>query len=618
VIEKWRVLGPMRLRTPGGWVGVGAPKMRALLAVLLAEPGRVVSTERLVAELWGEHPGLRARKLVSQYVFRLRRLAGDPDGRVLVTEAPGYRLAMAAGEVDAGRFEGLVSAGREALRHDDAERAARSCAAALALWRGPALADVPHGPLVATEATRLEELRLTAVELRIEVALRAGQSEEFVPELRRLTAAEPLRERFWHQLMRALDQCGRPAEALAAYAQARKVLAEELGADPCPDLQRLHRRILTGHPVPAAGPRGVRGQAAATGPDPAARPAPRQLPPMVRPFVGRADQLRMLSGFLDVDSGAGAGLVASVIVGTAGVGKSALAVHWAHQVAGRFPDGQLYVNLHGCDACRPVQATDALAGFLRALGVAGPHIPAEAEERSAQYRSLLAGRRVLVLLDNAASVEQVRPLLPASSDCVAVVTSRDALAGLVARDGARRLGLGLLPLADAGELLATLIGDRAAADPEATAAMAMRCARLPLALRVAAEFAAARPAVPLARLAGELADQQRRLDAPQAGGDAWTAVRAAALPGPDLDHAQHLLTVLARAHLLQPIGPDRYGLHDLLRAYARELGAGEGGEDVNRDALTRLFDYHLRAAAAARAWLDAEPAGAPAPAAVLP
>ncbi len=359
---------------------------------------------------------------------------------------------------------------------------------------------------------------------------------------------------------------------------------------------------------------------------------PRQLPGPVRHFTGREDELADLTGLLGQPGATAPALVISAIGGTAGVGKTALALHWAHQVAGRFPDGQLYVNLRGYDPGRPVPAADALAGFLRALGVPGQDIPADAEERAARYRGLLAARRVLVVLDNAGEAEQIRPLLPGSPTCVVVVTSRDSLAGLVARDGAERLDLDLLSLPDAVILLRALIGERAEADPAATRALAERCCRLPLALRVAAELAVARPAVPLAALAGELAGQRPRLDVLEAGRDPRTAVRAvfswscqhldaAAArtfrllglnPGADLDiyaaaaltdatagQAGHALDLLARAYLIQHAGPGRYGLHDLLRAYAGELAAGQDGQDEQRAALTRLFDHYLYAAATA-------------------
>jgi tetratricopeptide (TPR) repeat protein len=364
----------------------------------------------------------------------------------------------------------------------------------------------------------------------------------------------------------------------------------------------------------------------------AAAPVPRQLPGAVQQFAGREAELEQLTGLLGEASGAGGAVVISAIGGTAGVGKTALAVHWAHQVAERFPDGQLYVNLRGYDPGQPMRPTDALAGFLLALGVPGQDIPAGEQERAARYRSLLAGRRMLIVLDNVGEVDQVRPLLPGTQGCVAVLTSRDSLAGLVARDGARRLDLDLLPPADAAALLTVLIGDRAVADPAATRALVAQCARLPLALRVAAELAAARPAASLADLTGELTDQQRRLDLLDAGGDPRTAVRAvfswsfrhlepdtartfrllglhpgddfdpyaaAALAGCPVDQASRALDRLARAHLVQPSGPGRYSMHDLLRGYARELATAQDGPDGQRVALTRLFDHYLHTAAAA-------------------
>jgi tetratricopeptide (TPR) repeat protein/DNA-binding winged helix-turn-helix (wHTH) protein len=373
--------------------------------------------------------------------------------------------------------------------------------------------------------------------------------------------------------------------------------------------------------------------AAGSGAPESGRVIPRELPGTAAHFTGRAGELATLTKLAAPGGGPAAGtMVISAIGGSAGVGKTTLAVCWAHQAAGRFPDGQLYVNLRGYDPDQPMPPADALAQFLRALGVPGPDIPAEAGERAARYRSLLAGRRMLVLLDNASSEEQVRPLLPGTASCLVLVTSRDSLAGLVAREGGSRLDLDLLPAADANALLTTLIGDRAAADPEATARLVESCARLPLALRVAAELAAARPGATLASLAVELADEQRRLDLLDAGGDPRTAVRAVFSwsyrhldhdaarmfrllglnPGPDFDgyaaaalagttlaRAGDLITRLARTHLVQPAGPGRYVQHDLLRAYARELATGEDGLDAGRAALTRLFDHYLGTTAAA-------------------
>jgi tetratricopeptide (TPR) repeat protein len=364
----------------------------------------------------------------------------------------------------------------------------------------------------------------------------------------------------------------------------------------------------------------------------AAPSVPRELPAGVRHFAGRAGELEMLTRLLYESDEKVPCMVISAIGGTAGVGKTALALHWAHRAAGRFPDGQLYVNLRGYDPGQPMSATDALTGFLRALGVPGQNIPAGQDERAARYRSLLAGRRMLVILDNASEAEQVRPLLPGSPACAVVVTSRDALVGLVARDGATRLDLDLLPEEDAVGLLRALIGTRVNAEPEAAKALAGQCCRLPLALRVAAELAASRPAVALADLAGELADQQKRLDLLEAGGDSRSAMRAvfswscryldagsarqfrllglhpgpdfgpyaaAALTGTTVEQACQMLDVLARAHLIQPVPPGRYGMHDLLRAYARELAAAQDADEERRTALAGLFDHYLHAAAAA-------------------
>ena len=360
---------------------------------------------------------------------------------------------------------------------------------------------------------------------------------------------------------------------------------------------------------------------------------PRELPADVSAFTGRSVELTELDLLLPSTSQGEAGgtvgpVVISAVSGTAGVGKTALAVRWAHQVVEAFPGGQLYVNLRGYDPDRPMAAGDALAGFLRALGVAGPDIPPETAERAARYRSLVAGRRLLVVLDNAASEEQVRPLLPGSASVMVVVTSRDSLAGLVARDGARRLDLDLLPQADAVALLRALVGWRAESDPEAAGELARLCARLPLALRVAAELAAARPDTPLAVLAAELADEADRLRLLAAGGDPrsavasvfswsyrhlppdaarmfrllglhpgadWDRYAAAALTATSLAQALQLLGVLARAHLIQPVGPHRYSMHDLLRAYAVSQATSHDTDQARYQALTRLFDYYLTA-----------------------
>ncbi|MEN3309085.1 MAG: hypothetical protein V7603_5287 [Micromonosporaceae bacterium] len=367
-------------------------------------------------------------------------------------------------------------------------------------------------------------------------------------------------------------------------------------------------------------------------------PVPRQLPVDVFGFTGRARQLAELDGLLEGDGpgpaagGPGPAAVISAVAGTAGVGKTALAVRWAHQVADRFPDGQLYVDLRGYGPEPPVPPADALAGFLRGLGVDAAGIPGELADRAAHYRTMLASRRVLVVLDNASGVDQVRPLLPGTPACFVVVTSRDDLAGLVARDGARRIDLDILPAEEALDLLRTLVGPRVAADPTAAAALADGCARLPLALRIAAEFATANPAMDLSELVADLRDEARRLDLLDTSGDPRTAVRSvfswsyqhlsapaahafgllglhpghdldayavAALAGTGLSQARAMIEELARAHLVEPAGAGRHSMHDLLRAYAVERVNATVDPVQRRAALTRLFDYVLGTAALA-------------------
>jgi DNA-binding SARP family transcriptional activator/Tfp pilus assembly protein PilF len=623
------LLGPLLVRSGGVAVPVRRGKQRAVLAALLLSGGRVVSLDDLAEILWGPGPPPSARVTIQNYVMRLRQALGDTHGSRISTQPRGYLIRVDPGELDVTWFESLLGTARKAARDGSWDTAATRSRDALSLWRGEPLSDAGSEVLTAREVPRLVELRLQALEVRFDADLHLGRQAEVITELRQLVSGHPLREHLHGLLMLALYRDGRQAEALAAYQDARRILAEELGTEPGTGLRELHQRMLAGDltldaPVPAPP------VPAPPAPGPA---VPRELPARVAHFTGRGSELAALSRLLDTSGAQMAEtVVISAIGGTAGVGKTALAVHWAHQAAGRFPDGQLYVNLRGYDPAQPAVPTDVLAGFLRSLGVADQDIPVEEAERAARYRSLLTGKRMLVVLDNAGSAEQVRPLLPGDPACTVVVTSRDVLTGLVARDGARRLDLDLLPLRDAVGLLRALIGGRVDADPAAAAVLASQCGRLPLALRVAAELAAGHPAVRLAELAGELADRQRRLDLLDAHGDprcavrtvfSWSyqdldtgAARAFRLlglhPGPDFDvyaataltgstvaGAGQLLDQLARAHLIQLARPGRYGMHDLLRAYAGELAAGQDAEAEQRTALTRLFDYYLHTAAAA-------------------
>lgn len=625
---EFRLLGPMEVRCDGAVLPIAAGKQRAVLAALLLSAGRVVGPEELAEALWGAWPPSSAKVTVQNYMVRLRKALGATERSRISTVPGGYMIRVADHELDVSRFEALLDAAQKSARQQAWQIAAARAAEALGLWRGSPLADAGSELLTAREVPRLTEMRVQATEAWLEAELQLGRGAATVGELRRLARTYPLRERVYRLLMLALCQDHRQGEALMVYQQARRVLVTELGVEPGVDLQELHQRILTADPALVRRQSGPTAAAIAT----ELRVA-RQLPAGVQYFIGRAAELAALRTMLDrLGQQELRSVVIAAISGTAGVGKTALAVTWAHQVTDRFPDGQLYVNLHGYDSERPVAPGDALAGFLRALGVAGPDVPAETAERAVVYRSLLAERRMLVLLDNAGSADQVRLLLPGTPSAMVVVTSRDALAGLVARDGAWRLDLGLMPPEEAAELLRMLIGSRAANEPAATAALASQCCQLPLALRVAAELAASHAGVPLADLVTELADRQLRLDRLNAGGDADTAVRAvfsrsyqdlssraarafrlsglhpgadldsyaaAALFAADLRQASDLLETLTRAHLMLREQPGRYEMHDLLRAYAFELACATDGEEQQRAALTRLFDHYLHTAAAA-------------------
>jgi DNA-binding SARP family transcriptional activator len=663
---EFRVLGSVEVWLDDRTVDAGHARQRAVLAVLLLDAGRAVPVEVLIDRVWGEDPPRSVRNVLSGYVGRLKALiasAQDADGDdrggreasvSLSRRAGGYLLRTGPGQLDLVRFRHLVA---EAAAAGDDERAAAALAQAVGLWRGPALAGLDSPWLNSMRAT-LELERADAVLDLSEIRLRRGEHGALAGELAAQAAAAPADERLIGQLMLALYRCGRQADALRWFEQTRVHLADELGTDPSPPLRALHQQILRGDPALAA-------------PRPAMRAAalvPRELPADVPGFTGRAAELAELDRLLGSAAatatpgatpgaapgvGPGAGhawagriqdgpgrapaAVISAVSGTAGVGKTALAVRWAHRTADQFPDGQLYVNLRGYDPAGPVTAADALAGFLRALGVPGRDIPPGDDERAARYRSLLAGRRMLVVLDNAGSVEQVRPLLPGSVSCAVLVTSRDALAGLVARDGAARLDLDLLSLEEAVALLAELIGERAEADPDAAAELARQCARLPLGLRVAAELAAARPAVPLTDLVADLAGQQRRLDLLDAAGDPRTAVRAVfswsyqqlgteaarmfrllgSHPGPDVSvpgaaslagiaeaDARRVLRGLARAHLITEHVPGRYTFHDLLRAYAAEQAHRTDSHADRRETTGRVLDHYLHTAAGAALLLN--------------
>ncbi|MEV7043349.1 tetratricopeptide repeat protein [Amycolatopsis sp. NPDC051061] len=583
------VLGPLAVLRGDSPVEIGAEKQRLLLAMLALQPNRTVRREDLVDVIWDEPPP-SCLDLLHTYVARLRRALRPADP--IATDKGGYRLTAGEDGLDLLRFEAFLRVGahREAL----------------ALWRGPALADV--GQL------RQHPARLALAMRRAKTVMayaEVADPEDAAVQLRVLTAEEPLNEPAHARLMQVLAASGRQAAALAVFEEIRQRLDGELGIEPGSELRAAQRQVLR--------------QDFAV-PEPPAR-VPAQLPADVAGFRGRTAQLAELDALRE---GGGTGARIAVLSGTGGVGKTALAVHWAQRSLGEFPDGQLYLDLHGYGTVRPVEPGDALSGFLRALGVDGADIPAEQEERAAKFRTALTARRMVLLLDNAGSVGQVRPLLPGSASCLVLVTSRDALPGLVARHGARRVLVDLLTETEALDLLRTLLGARVDDEPDAAEALIGYSARLPLALRLVAELALSRPGERLAALAEELADERRRLDLLDGGGDPLTAVRAvfswsyrhltadaarvfrlcglhpgrdltpaaiAALAGVAVPEAERLIATLVRAHLAQETGDDRVQQHDLLRVYAAELAAGDQAE--SHDAQERLFDFYVRSAAQA-------------------
>ena len=644
---------------------MGQPRQQAVLGILAMRANRVISRGELVDAVWGQDPPASAEGGIYTYVAGLRRII-EPNrslrgpGRVLVSSGAGYVLHLVPGQPDAVAFEQDLGRARQLRKTGDLAGAAVALNSALSLWRGIAFAGVP-GPFAETERVRLGELRSAAAEERADVLLSLGRHEEVVPDLTAMVADNPLRERMRGLLMIALYRCGRNAEALRVFAEGRRVLADELGIDPGGDLSRIHQQVLTADPALAVpdGPALAMLDGDATGTSsvlgdgrPRARaegmvtPVPAQLPLDAPGFSGRHEELGILVSTLPIKSAAaGPGEASSgesdtvqtvpivVISGTAGTGKTALAIRFGRQVAKRFPHGQLYVNLRGLDpATPPMQPAEALRFFLDALGVPPYRIPADTEGRSALFRSLLDGKRMLIVLDNARNGAQVRPLLPGSPGCLVVVTSRNEMTGLVAAEGAVPLTLDVLSYAEAREMLVRRLGQsRAAAEPEAADAIISSCARLPLALGIAVGRAAARPKRPLTELAAELRDARGRLDALEAG-DAVTDVRAVLSwsydqlsepaarmfrllgvhPGPDISlsaaaslagmaraDAGAALRELSRTHMVAEYLPARFTFHDLLRAYAADQAERHDPAPERRAAVHRVLDHYLHTAMAA-------------------
>ncbi|MBL1114006.1 tetratricopeptide repeat protein [Streptomyces sp. 110] len=630
------VLGPVRAWRGAHELDLGSPQQRVVLAALLLRPGRPVTVAELVDAVWGDEPPPAAVSVLRTYASRLRKVlepgrdAGEPP-RVLVSAADGYLARVPEGSVDLDVFEQRVAEAKKLRAMGAMSAAADLLRAALDGWAGTPLAGLP-GPLAEAERSRLAEERLATLETRLDTEVRLGRHSEVIAELAALTGEHPLRERLCRLLMLALYRSGRQAEALAVYRRTRGTLVAELGINPSASLQELHGRILTADPTLDPTP-----------PETEAEPwvplaaghmvRPAQLPAELATFTGRQAELRQIQALLPGGGTPPATVLISAIGGMAGVGKTTLAVHLAHRLAHRYPDGQLYINLRGFDPTGSAMPSgEAIRVFLDALGVPSQRIPAHRDVQAALYRSLLANRRMLLLLDNARDTEQVRHLLPASPGCLAIVTSRNQLTGLIVNEGARPLTLNPLTWAEAHEFLVRRVGAaRLAAEPEATDEIITRCARLPLALAIIAARATARPGFPLEAIAGELRDSRGSLDA-FAGGEPTTDVRAvfsssyealsapvarlfhlldlhpgpdisapaaAALAGLPLRETRGLLAELTRAHLLTEHSPGRYTLHDLLRAYAAERIATEETPQERDRATERLLCWYLHTAGAA-------------------
>jgi DNA-binding SARP family transcriptional activator len=612
------LLGPVQMIVDDRTVQLGGPGIRSVLAMLLLEPNQVVPLDRIVDVLWAHEPPASARTMVQGYVSRLRQRISEADvgGAHIITTPPGYRLVVDESQIDVAVARSLLAKSRGL----PAARRAELLDEAHALWRGPALADL-GGRVSAPELT---ELRLAILEARADAKLELGRHHEVIDELTQLIDAQPFRERLVAQLMLALYRANRRATALEAYQRFAHRAAEELGMDPGPQLRELHARVLRDDtsllepsPEPVLTPKiGVL--------------VPAQLPRAPSGFSGREEELDWLSTLLPPGETAAIG----VLAGQAGVGKTALAVLWAHRVAAAFPHGQLFASMRGFDPQHaPVRAVDVLTQFLLALGVAIDDVPLELDDRAALYRSILADRRVLVVLDDARDAEQIHPLLPAGSSSFVLITSRIRLDGLVARTGAKMLSLGTLAADAAERLIEHMAGTPAHQnDREQRRKLARLCGHLPLALRIAAARLAANPQWTVGDLITELTDERSRLGALDLE-EVDTSVRVAldvtyrslrpelaetvrhlglfpgtrigphpvaALCGSDVDVARHRLRTLAGSFVVTETSRDVFVMHDLVRLHAQELAETELSTKHKTVAVRRLLRYYLAGAETAR------------------
>jgi DNA-binding SARP family transcriptional activator len=617
----FRLLGPMRVFRGNEIIDLGRRAQRLVLAVLLLEVGKPVSIDQLEDVLWGSSRPPNTQAILQTHVSRLRRLL-DPGrtgrfGCQIVRRRSAYLVEADAEAIDAHQFQVAVD---RALGLPDLDEKARVLRAALALWRGPLLADVIDEDLRYQLGAGLEELRLMAWEALAEIDLAVGRHRQATATLTDLVARHPTRESLVSSLMLALYRDGRGADAITVYQDIRRALADTLGVDPSFKLQQLFHAVLRADPELVVAVERTKPE----------RTVPRQLPAPTRPFVGRADELALLDDAFGIASRPRFSVI--MLVGMAGAGKTALALNWAHRMQGSFPDGQLYLNLNGFAELPVISPLDALTQFLRALGVAAADLPRSVDEAAALFRTMVADRHMLVILDNAASADQVRPLLPGGRGCFTLVTSRDSLSGLVAIDGARRITVESLGTDEACVLLGAIAGtERIANERPAALEITQLCARLPLAVRIAGATLAENRNLSITTYAAELGTD-RRLTALQLTNDPEAAVRVALdrsyarlpvparrlhtllglLPGPDISipaaavlaglpqpHAAHRLNQLTDAHLVISSGHDRYAMHDLVRLFAHERVTADETPADRDAAAVRVLTWYRDAANAA-------------------
>lgn len=651
---RYTLLGPVEMDFEDMPLAVKRPRCRAVLAYLLLHANHVVSTRQLIDALWGGSEPQTARSQIQADISALRRVCRDAGAKIPVeSRSPGYSIAVDDGELDLDVFRRSMTRARQEAARGDSRSAVRLIRKALSLWQGMPLADIAVSYAESAQ-TQLTSLRLTAYEDLADLEIGEGHHGALIDDLMPLVAAHPLHENLRVKLMLALYRSGRQTAALEQARELRSLLAEQQGLTPGRKFTEMEQAILHADPsldamapAPAEAPLTLSEHEPAAAADappenalpdvpaaPPAPPVPMQLPPTPQ-LVGRRDLLGQLDDFL-AGSLSDEGVPGTVaVVGPAGVGKTTLAVHWGRTTADRFPDGQLYINLHGHDTQRAMTPARTIARALRSLGLPPDAIPAEADELIDLYRSTVAGKRLLVLLDNARSVDQVRPLLTTGPGSATLITSRFRLTGLVVRDGARQVAVGPMSPREAEQLLEHMLGaERLRAEPGAAHSLAEACGRIPLALSIAAANIANHPPASIADHIRDLLDGGNRLAALQTAGDSDSTMqtvlgqsydaldpdtrlmfrRLGLSPGPDFTvaaasvlaglsqtEAGRLLDRLLDAHLIGESAADRFVLHDLTRLYARARAETEDSRPDRETARSRLTDWYLERTFAAQA-----------------